>query len=356
MRKMMAGFTAAMMAMAMMLSACSSSAPATTAAPAEATAAAAETTAAAAAETTAAAAANTNYPGNKNVVLYCGYSAGGSSDTLCRLMAAKVSEKLGTTVTVENVTGASGWVLWNQMLENTPADGYSFCLVNSPNVTAGKYDTANPMKYDQNDFELVCNQVTDSSCLAIRADDDRYSDFQTFVDYWKQEGVLITSASGAGITSDDSTSAMLMSKDLGTEVDIVPSKGSGDNVTFLLNGTTDFLMGNVSEMVAAHNDGQYKILCVFAEERDPNLPEVPTYEELTGNKVIGCSSRGYAILKDTPEDIKPILEQAIKDAVNDPDMIQQLMDIYTTTDFKEGQEYIDYLNEMQQTARDTWGV
>ena len=52
------------------------------------------------------------YPGNKNITLYCGYSAGGSSDTLCRLMAVKVGEILGTTCTVENVTGASGWVLW----------------------------------------------------------------------------------------------------------------------------------------------------------------------------------------------------------------------------------------------------
>lgn len=315
-------------------------------------------TAASSAATSGSTAATTNsdYPGNKNITLYCGYSAGGSSDTLCRLMAAKVSEKLGTTVTVENVTGASGWVLWNQMMENTEPDGYSFFLINSPNVTTGKYDVDNPMKYDQNDFEMICNQVTDSNCLAIRVDDDRYSDWESFSEYWKQEGVLITSASGLGITSDDATADMLVAKDLDVDVDIIASGGSGDNVTFLLNGTTDFLMGNVSEMVAGHNEGQYKILCVFAEERDPNLPDVPTYEELTGNKIVGCSSRGYAMLKDVPDDIKAILSDAVKAAVQDPDMIQQLNDIYTTTDYKEGQEYVDYMNEQQQQARDTWGA
>ena len=302
------------------------------------------------------AAAAGDYPGNKNVTLYCGYSAGGSSDTLCRLMAAKVGEKLGTTVTVENISGASGWVMWNQMMENTEPDGYSFFLINSPNVTTGKYDADNTMKYDQNDFELICNQVTDSNCLAIRVDDDRYSDWDSFASYWKQEGSLITSASGLTITSDDSTADMLVANDLGVEVDIIASGGSGDNVTFLLNGTTDFLMGNVSEMVAAHNDGQYKILCVFAEERDPNLPDVPTYKELTGTEIVGCSSRGWAMLKDVPDDIKAVLSDAIKAAVQDPDMIQQLNDIYTTTDFIEGQDYVDYLNEQQQQARDTWGA
>ena len=297
-----------------------------------------------------------SYPGNKNVTLYCGYSAGGSSDTLCRLLAAKVGEKLGTTVTVENVTGASGWVMWNQMMENTDPDGYSFFLINSPNVTTGKYDPDNTMKYDQNDFEMICNEVTDSNCLAIRVDDDRYSDWDSFSAYWKQAGSLITSASGLGITSDDATADMLVANDLGVDVDIIASGGSGDNVTFLLNGTTDFLMGNVSEMVAAHNDGQFKILCVFAEERDSNLPDVPTYEELTGNLVVGCSSRGYAMLKDVPDDIKQILGDAVKAAVQDPDLIEQLNAIYTTTDYKEGQEYVDYMNQQQQQARETWGV
>ena len=167
-----------------------------------------------------------SYPGNKNITLYCGYSAGGSSDTLCRLLAAKVGEKLGTTVTVENVTGASGWVMWNQMMESTKPDGYSFFLINSPNVTTGKYDPDNTMKYDQNDFEMICNEVTDSNCLAIRVDDDRYSDWDSFAAYWKQAGSLITSASGLGITSDDATADMLVANDLGVDVDIIASGGS----------------------------------------------------------------------------------------------------------------------------------
>ena len=297
-----------------------------------------------------------DFPGNKQVSLIVPYSAGGASDTVARIYASELEQSLGTSIVVSNVTGASGWVMWNQMMENTDPDGYSFFLINSPNVTTGKYDPDNTMKYDQNDFEMICNEVTDSNCLAIRVDDDRYSDWDSFAAYWKQAGSLITSASGLGITSDDATADMLVANDLGVDVDIIASGGSGDNVTFLLNGTTDFLMGNVSEMVAAHNDGQFKILCVFAEERDSNLPDVPTYEELTGNLVVGCSSRGYAMLKDVPDDIKQILGDAVKAAVQDPDLIEQLNAIYTTTDYKEGQEYVDYMNQQQQQARETWGV
>ena len=72
--------------------------------------------------------------------------------------------------------------------------------------------------------------------------------------------------------------------------------------------------------------------------------------------VVGCSSRGYAMLKDVPDDIKQILGDAVKAAVQDPDLIEQLNAIYTTTDYKEGQEYVDYMNQQQQQARETWGV
>ena len=61
-------------------------------------------------------------------------------------------------------------------------------------------------------------------------------------------------------------------------------------------------------------------------------------------------------MKDVPEDIKVVLADAVKQAVQDPDMIKQLSDIYTTTDFKEGEEYLNYLTEMQNTAREIWGA
>ena len=230
-----------------------------------------------------------SYPGNKNITLYCGYSAGGSSDTLCRLLAAKVGEKLGTTVTVENVTGASGWVMWNQMMESTKPDGYSFFLINSPNVTTGKYDPDNTMKYDQNDFEMICNEVTDSNCLAIRVDDDRYSDWDSFAAYWKQAGSLITSASGLGITSDDATADMLVANDLGVDVDIIASGGSGDNVTFLeKEGMLPLDKGAMAKLVeytSRLSDSQDKLSTRFNEVGEI-VAEASTWARLSKKKLV----------------------------------------------------------------------
>ena len=297
-----------------------------------------------------------DYYTGKNVTLYCAYSAGGSSDLLCRMFAARLSQHLGTTVTVENVTGAAGWVCWTQMLENTPADGYSFCLINTPNVSTAKLNEDNPMKYDHTDFDVICNQVADSNILAIRTDDDRFSDWDSFVEYWKEEGYLLTSASGLGIESDDATCANLTAKDLDLEVDIIASEGAGDNVTFLLNGTTDFLVGNVSEVAQAHRDGQFKVLCVFAEERVPALPDVPTYEELTGHALAYGSSRGYAMLKGTPEEAASILRKAVQETVQDEEMIAELDALDTTTYYVADEEYMDYLNQAVENAKNAYGI
>ena len=62
------------------------------------------------------------------------------------------------------------------------------------------------------------------------------------------------------------------------------------------------------------------------------------------------------MLKDIPDDIKQVLSDAIKQAVQDPELIQQLMDIYTTTDYRDGQDYTDYLNEITDTARAAFGL
>lgn len=376
MKKLTAIVTTTALVAGMALSACggsgssSTTAAATTAAETTAaaeTTTAAETTAAAgseAAETTAAGGASdvtgpvtSDFYDGKNITLYCGYSAGGSSDTLCRLFAGQLSKVMGnTTVNVENVSGAAGWVLWNQMLENTEPDGYNFCLINTPNIACGKLDQDNPMKYDYNDFYLICNEVTDPAIIAIRADDDRFSDWDSFINYWKQEGTLMTSSSGLGIVSDDATCANLVAQDQGVTADIVVSKGAGDNVTFLLNKTTDFLTGNASEVVQGQMDGQFKVLCVFADERYPSLPDTPTYEELTGKKITYGSSRGWAMLKDSPDEAKEVLSNAIKTTVQSPEMIKQLSDIYTNTNYVAGDDYKKFLDASVETAKKAYGM
>lgn len=278
-----------------------------------------------------------NFP-NNTITLYCGYSAGGGSDVICRILAKHLTEKLGQTVIVENVTGSGGWVLWNQMFENTKPDGYSIFMVNTPNFNLGAYDLANPRQYTYEDVDLLCNWVSDYNSIAIRVDETRYTDWNSMVAYWK-EHELVSSASAVGIMSDDATLVDRLCKYYGTSVSMLQTNGAADNQTMLLSGSTDFFVGNVSEMANGHLNGEYKIICVFGPERDKFITDAPTFKELTGDEMIGDSSRGFALPKGVDPAIREILLNALREAINDSETGAEMDAIYTPVNFVEGDDY-----------------
>ena len=107
---------------------------------------------------------------DKTITLLCGYSAGGSSDLGCRYLAEALREELGQPVVVENVPGSGSWLAWNQLLQTTDKDGYTFALVNL-SALYGHYDETNPRQYTIDDFELLANHVIDYQVLCIRNDE-----------------------------------------------------------------------------------------------------------------------------------------------------------------------------------------
>ncbi len=308
---------------------------------------------AASSEASAPAAAATNYP-NGTITLYCGFSAGGGSDVICRILAEKLTAKLGQNVIVEDVTGSGGWVLWSQMLENTKPDGYSICMVNTPNYNLGAYDTANPRQYNYDDLDLLCNWVSDYNSIAIRADETRFTDWDSFVEYWK-ENPLISSASAVGILSDDATLVDRLVNYYGTQVDMVQSNGASDNQALLLSGSTDFFVGNVSEMANGHLNGEYKIICVFAPERDQFINEVPTFYEKTGELMIGDSSRGFAMPKGADPAVRETILTALRECINDPDTMAKMGEIYTPVNFVEGDDYVALMQDRIKAGLEAYG-
>lgn len=286
---------------------------------------------------------------NNTITLYCGFSAGGGSDVICRILAEKLTKYFGQTVIVENVTGSGGWVLWTQMLENTEPDGYTICMVNTPNFNLGSYDLANPREYTYESMDLLCNWVSDYSAIAIRADEDRFTDWNSLVEYWK-ENDLISSASAVGVMSDDATIVDRLCKYYGTEISMMQTGGASDNQTMLLSGSTDFFVGNVSEMANGHLNGEYKIICVFAPERDKYITDVPTFKELTGEEMIGDSCRGFAIPKGVDPAIREIILTALRECINDEETMAQMAAIYTPVNYVEGDDYYALMQDRVESA------
>ena len=290
---------------------------------------------------------------NKAITLLCGYSAGGSSDLGCRYLAEALKKDLGVPVVVENVPGSGSWLAWNQLLNNTEPDGYTFALVNL-SAMFGHYDETNPRETTIDDFELLANHVMDYQVLAIRSDETRFSDYASLVEYAKTNPLILASAT-SNITSGDATVAKMLEKEHGCQLTVIPVDGAGDATTMFLAGETDILSANVGDVMEAEENG-YRPIVIFAPERSEYLPDVPTAKETGVDDYVSFSARGYAYMPGVDQAIVDRMTQALETAFSDPDYQKNMKAMGAQLEMYTGDEYKELLNGLLDERLELWGV
>lgn len=290
---------------------------------------------------------------SKAITLLCGYSAGGSSDLGCRYLASALEKQLGVPVIVENAPGSGSTVAWTRLLKNTEPDGNTFALVNL-SIVYGAYDETNPREYNIDSFDLLSNHVIDYQCVAIRTDDSRFSDYASLVEYGKNNPLVVASATTT-ITSGDATVAKMMQKEFGCDITIIPVEGASDSETMFLAGETDFLIGNVGDMMEAEENG-YKVVVVYGEERSDYLPDVPTAIELGIGDYVSFSARGYAYMPGVDNEVRELMMQALENAFNDPEYQKNMAAMGAELELYTGEEYYNLLLDQLDQRLEIWGV
>ena len=296
--------------------------------------------------------ADTNWP-TKPITLLCGYSAGGSSDLGCRYLAEALREELGQPVVVENVPGSGSWLAWNQLLQTTDKDGYTFALVNL-SALYGHYDTTNPREHTIEDFELLANHVIDYHVLCIRNDETRFSDYASLVEYAKNNNIIFAAATN-NITSGDGTVAKMLEVKHGCKITVIPVDGASDATTMFLAGETDILSANVGDVMDAAENGYHPIV-IFAPERSSYIPDVPTSAETGVDDYVSFSARGYAYMKGVDQKIVDRMIEALTKAFNNQKYQEQMAAMGAQTKLYTGQEYKDLLNSQLDSRLEIWGV
>lgn len=299
-------------------------------------------------------AAEIKYP-TKPITIMVGYSAGGSSDVMVRILANKLEKYIGQPVVVVNKTGAGGWLAWEELIKSTAPDGYTISLINTPNITLGAFDIVNPRAYTIDDIDLLANQVTDFNVIAIRNDETRYTDLKTLIEYAKTNKVL-SASSATGIISDDATVVEYFNMNHGTDFEIIQTAGAKDNETMFISGNSDVLVANIADVLAASKSGSYKVVAIFSPERSSLLPDVPTVKELGFGEAYMFSARGYGLPKGVDPAIKEKIMTAFESVINDPEVVNKLNEMGAQTDFMKGQEYYDFLKDNVNLSKAIYGV
>ena len=258
------------------------------------------------------------YP-TKPVKIIVGFAPGGGSDFIARIVAQKLTQKLGQTVFVENRPGAGG-NLGAEIALKSPGDGYTlFLAATSYTVNANLYKLPfDPVK----DITPIARLASGPFVIAANPDAG-IKTLKDFVDLAKKEpGKLSYASAGSGSITHIATEYFLTT----AKIDVlhVPYKGTSPALTDTMAGQVQIIFGTVASTVPHVKSGKLTGLAVTTAKRLAALPDIPTVME-SGYPDFDVSVwHGLIGPKGIPNDIVTKLNTAVRESLTDPATAEQL--------------------------------
>ncbi|GJG97699.1 tripartite tricarboxylate transporter substrate binding protein [Cupriavidus pauculus] len=267
---------------------------------------------------TSAAYAEDRWP-TKPISLIVPYAPGGTSDVLARILAAKLHDKLGQSVIVENKPGAGGNIGTNLVAKAKP-DGYTFLVGSSgPIVIAGALYPKLPYK-PETDFTPVAPLAKASFVVAVNAKSGLNS-IQDIINKGKTGQISFGSA-GSG--SPQHIIGEMFNVEAKTKLQHIPYKGSGPLLNDLVGGQVALAFENPLPIMPQVKAGNIKVLAITSAQRSPLFPDIPTLAE---SGVKGFDAQPwYGMLAPAglPNDIAEKMNTAVQSILSSADVVAQL--------------------------------
>lgn len=260
-----------------------------------------------------------DFPGKKSITIVCPYAAGGASDTTSRIFASELEKAIGTTVMVQNTTGASG-AIGLETVRNSKPDGYTIAYMP---VESTMLSSLGYTDLTTDDFRFIGRAMTIPAAITVKADSE-WETFEDFITYAKEHpGEVRVGNSGTG--SIWQVAAASVEEVCDVEFNHVPfSDGAAAAVTALLGGNIEAVAVSPSEVYTNVESGDFRTLAILGEGPSSVLPDVPVATDL-GYDIVIQGWGGFAVPKDTPDDVVEILETAAETAINS-DAMKELLE------------------------------
>ena len=267
-----------------------------------------------------------DYP-TKPVRLIVGVAPGGANDTVARLVAQTLSERLGQPVVVENRPGAGGNI-GLEAAANAPPDGYTLLFATSANaLSVAFYDKAN-VNFAR-DITPVTSLVRGPLIMEVNPSFPAKT-IPEFIAYAKANPGRINMAS-AGIGNTTHVAGELFMMLTGTKFTHVPYRGGAPAVTDLISGQVQVYFDGVSGSLDHVRSGRLRALGVTTAERADVLPDVPSIAEFVPGYEAG-GWYGIGVPKNVPAEVVDKLNREINAGLADAKLKTRLADLgYATS-------------------------
>ena len=251
------------------------------------------------------------------------FAAGGSGDTIARLLAERMTHALGQPVLIDN-RGGNGSVLGTEIAAKAAADGHTWVLSNGAAITTGPLMGQATSYKPLEDFVHITLIGSFTNALIVRQDHPA-KNLQDFLALARsQPGKLSYGSAGVG-SAGFLTGEML--KQL-AQVDMVhiPYKGSGPALNDLLGGQTDAMFNALITSAPHIRGGRVRALAITAAARDAEFSQVPTLSEAVPGAV-GDAWFGLSVPAKTSPAVVERLQLEMDKLLKSPDVKARLTEL-----------------------------
>ncbi|WP_029371649.1 Bug family tripartite tricarboxylate transporter substrate binding protein [Paracoccus kondratievae] len=258
-----------------------------------------------------------DYP-SKPVTLVVSYAAGGGTDAIARIFAARLETALGGRVIVENRPGAAANIGTDVVAKAQP-DGYTLLIGNqgpmvvNPHIFRLRNDPAETLD--------PIAMIADAQLVVVAGPSLKVDSMQALLDKARESQLVYGSAGNA---SASHVATLLLGQTAEVKLKHVPYKGAGPAINDLLGGHVDFMVTTVPSVIGLIQDGTLKALAVTGKDRFPGLPDVPTVAEAALPTYSATAWYGLLGPKGLPQEVRDKLAAATQEALADPAFIESL--------------------------------
>ncbi|WOI46901.1 tripartite tricarboxylate transporter substrate binding protein [Acidovorax sp. BLS4] len=264
------------------------------------------------------------WPTGKTITYLVPFAAGGTTDTLGRLISQQLGTALGTTVVVDNKGGAGGSV-GSEIAARAAPDGYTLLggTISSHAINVSLYPK---LGYDPVKSFAPVTLIGTNPVVLVVAASSPYKTLKDVLDAARGKSGGLSSAS-AGTGTSQHLALELLAYKSGVKFTHVPYKGSGPAIQDVIGGQVD-MMFDTTVVAAPHiQSGKLRAIAVTSAKRLGSMPDVPTVAE-SGLKDLADfevqSWQAIFVPAGTPEPVVTRLHTEIRKILAQPDMQTRL--------------------------------
>lgn len=245
------------------------------------------------------------------------YAPGGATDIIARILAPKLSERLGQQFVVDNRAGAAGNIAV-ELVATAQPDGYTMLVGNISTNSNNPLLFAGKMKVDAMRDLAGITLLASIPNAIVGGPKLPANTLQEAIAYIRERPGQFNYQAPLGSYSH--LDMLALTAAAGIKMTHLPSRGAGETLSALMRGEILISNSNVASNIGAIRAGQIKALAVTSAQRIPELPDVPTLAEAGFPGIGSLNWNGFFVPVRTPRPIIDKLYAAIIAAMREPAM------------------------------------